>query len=196
MGMNMLNIALQESRFNGLPAAFFGWPTITDSLSLASSDPPRAKSATCTQCRSKFEPKRSDWKFCSVACKQKAYRQRVTDKTQRTTRHDAPATRYGGDVYRLRIASISEATSAQVRAAAADLIGRGYDSNRRMVVDIGGYEVCRPLCVWAGASLPDVVKDHAIAEVLISRSEEVYSAVAARRKREANLRARAQEARR
>jgi hypothetical protein len=33
----------------------------------------------CDECGETFTPDRSDAKFCSVACKQKAYRKRVTD---------------------------------------------------------------------------------------------------------------------
>ena len=33
----------------------------------------------CQECRQTFEPTRTDSKFCSVACKQRAYRKRVTD---------------------------------------------------------------------------------------------------------------------
>ena len=37
----------------------------------------------CDECREIFEPARKDAKFCSVACKQKAYRHRVTDNKHR-----------------------------------------------------------------------------------------------------------------
>jgi hypothetical protein len=33
----------------------------------------------CQECRESFEPKRADAAFCGPACKQRAYRQRVTD---------------------------------------------------------------------------------------------------------------------
>lgn len=37
---------------------------------------PRMKTI-CASCRKSFEPKRDDAKFCSVACKQRAYRRRI-----------------------------------------------------------------------------------------------------------------------
>ena len=38
----------------------------------------------CELCAEVFEPSRSDARFCSVACKQKAYRRRVTDHKSAT----------------------------------------------------------------------------------------------------------------
>jgi hypothetical protein len=40
----------------------------------------------CECCRKMFTPSRSDSRFCSVACKQRAYRQRVTDSKPRSRR--------------------------------------------------------------------------------------------------------------
>ena len=37
------------------------------------------KDRTCQTCGNTFTPKRSDAKFCSNACRQKAYRENVTD---------------------------------------------------------------------------------------------------------------------
>lgn len=37
---------------------------------------------TCPICNTDFRPNRTDQKYCSNACKQKAYRQSVTDKTR------------------------------------------------------------------------------------------------------------------
>lgn len=34
----------------------------------------------CFECAEVFEPARADARFCSVACKQKSYRHRVTDR--------------------------------------------------------------------------------------------------------------------
>jgi hypothetical protein len=39
----------------------------------------RGLTRTCVECGETFAPKRSDSRFCSAACKQKAYRRRVTD---------------------------------------------------------------------------------------------------------------------
>jgi hypothetical protein len=39
----------------------------------------RGATSTCPACGETFEPGRADAKFCSAACKQKAYRRRVTD---------------------------------------------------------------------------------------------------------------------
>ncbi len=40
----------------------------------------RRKDLVCAECGKTFTPKRSDAKYCSNACRQKAYRQSVTDK--------------------------------------------------------------------------------------------------------------------
>jgi hypothetical protein len=40
----------------------------------------------CQSCRKTFTPTRTDSRFCSVACKQRAYRQRVTDIKQASRR--------------------------------------------------------------------------------------------------------------
>jgi hypothetical protein len=40
----------------------------------------------CESCRKTFTPSRTDSRFCSVACKQRAYRQRVTDVKPRARR--------------------------------------------------------------------------------------------------------------
>jgi hypothetical protein len=39
----------------------------------------RGATRICQACGETFEPTRSDAKFCTIACKQKAYRRRVTD---------------------------------------------------------------------------------------------------------------------
>jgi endogenous inhibitor of DNA gyrase (YacG/DUF329 family) len=39
----------------------------------------RGPSRPCSECGEHFEPRRSDARFCSPRCKQKAYRKRVTD---------------------------------------------------------------------------------------------------------------------
>jgi hypothetical protein len=39
----------------------------------------RGASRPCVECGEHFEPRRADSKYCSPACKQKAYRKRVTD---------------------------------------------------------------------------------------------------------------------
>ncbi len=47
----------------------------------------RRKDLVCTGCGKTFTPKRSDAKYCSNACRQKAYRQSVTDKPSVQTEH-------------------------------------------------------------------------------------------------------------
>lgn len=41
----------------------------------------------CVTCGKKFTPKRNDAKYCSNACRQKAYRQNVTDKVSDQNEH-------------------------------------------------------------------------------------------------------------
>ena len=48
-------------------------------------EPPRTQ--VCKECGNTFTPKRSDALYCSNACRQRAYRQSVTDKTSGQNDH-------------------------------------------------------------------------------------------------------------
>ena len=67
----------------------------------------------------------------------------------------APNPVYSGGAYKLTIARINDTLSEQVRAVAAELIAEGRDTNARMVVAVGGQELCRSIGVFAGAPLAD-----------------------------------------
>jgi len=81
--------------------------TVTDNLS-------------CGQCREQFEPARSDARFCSSACRQKAYRRRVSARGSGPTRVHM---RGGEEPFRL---------TAETRQA----LRRAIDRGRRELLEV------------------------------------------------------------
>ncbi len=73
----------------------------------------------CAHCHETFVPPRVDSRHCSRACRQAAYRQRVTDHRKSVTPLADGEPRYGGTASSGRRAGPTTATATQGQGAAA-----------------------------------------------------------------------------